>query len=266
MNEERDYLQINKHNWNKRTESHFDSDFYNVEGFLKGETSLNPPELELLGDLKGKKVLHLQCHFGLDTFSMQRLGAEATGVDLADKAIEKAKDLAEKTGLNSQFVNCDLYSLPDHLDEKFDIVFTSYGTVGWLPDMQEWGGVVAQFLKPGGRFIMVDFHPALWMLDEENMEKVEYHYFTDRAIVVDEQGTYANRDSEETVKSVWWNHSLSEIMNALLKQNLQLIEFNEYNYSCYDCFPNLEKIDEKKYQPISVGGKLPMMFSLVMQN
>jgi 2-polyprenyl-3-methyl-5-hydroxy-6-metoxy-1,4-benzoquinol methylase len=265
MNEEQNYLKINKENWNKRTEAHYDSDFYNVDGFLKGETSLNPPELTLLGDLEGKTVLHLQCHFGLDSLSMQRMGAKVTGVDIADKAIDKAKALAETTGLNSQFITCDLYALPDHLDAKFDIVFTSYGTVGWLPDMALWGDVVNQFLKPGGKFIIVDFHPVLWMLDDVNMEKVSYRYFTGEAIVEEEQGSYANRESDEPVKSVWWNHSLSELMNALLRHDLRLKHFEEYDYSCYNCFPNLIEESKGVYRPKKVGNMLPMMYSLVME-
>ena len=123
------------------------SEFYNLQDFLKGETSLNPIELELLGDIKGETVLHLQCHFGQDTISLSRLGAEVTGVDLSDKAIESAVKIAKETNANTQFICCDLYELENHLDKQFDIVFTSYGTITWLPDLDKWGKLISNFLK-----------------------------------------------------------------------------------------------------------------------
>jgi len=260
------YLEINKENWNKRTEAHVESEFYDVPSFLKGKTSLNPPEIGLLGDLKGKSVLHLQCHFGLDTLSMQRMGASATGVDLSDKAIEQARNLAQKTGLDSRFVCCDVYSLPSHLNEQFDIVFTSYGTVGWLPDINKWGEIVKRFLKPRGKFVMVDFHPALWMLDEEKMETVKYRYFNDAAIIDEEEGSYGDRNNKEAIVSVSWNHGLAEIVNALLSQKLRMEHFDEYDYSCYDCFANMRKDGEHCYRPDRAESKIPMMYSFVFCN
>lgn len=265
LKEEENYLEINRENWNARTHAHVDSDFYDLKGFLEGNTSLNPPELELLGDISGKSVLHLQCHFGLDTMSMARMGANSVGVDLSDAAIEKAIEINNDTNLNSRFVSCDLYSLPEHLDEKFDLVFTSYGTTGWLPDIEKWGEIVGRYLKPGGRFVIVDFHPVIWMLDEEHIEKVTYRYFKDEAIIDEEEGSYANRETNQKIKSVSWNHSLSEIVGSLLAQGLKLIDFQEYDYSSYNCFPNMVKEADKMYRPIKVGNKVPMMYSLVME-
>ena len=143
-----DYLEINKQTWNNKTEVHIDSEFYDNENFLKGKSSLNAIELKLLGDFSNKKILHLQCHFGQDSLSLARLGAKVTGVDLSDQAIEKAKEFNEKLNLDAQFICCDVYDLPNHLDEKFDIVFTSYGTIGWLPDLTKWANLVSKFLKP----------------------------------------------------------------------------------------------------------------------
>jgi len=134
MNTENNYIEVNRNSWNNRTESHLKSEFYDLEGFLNGKNSLNEIELNLLGDIKGKTILHLQCHFGQDTISLSRLGAEVTGIDLSDKAIESAKQIAKNTTSNVKFICCDIYDLPNHLKEKFDVVFTSYGTIGWLPD------------------------------------------------------------------------------------------------------------------------------------
>ena len=140
-----DYKAINKQTWNNKTDIHIASAFYDVEGFLKGKSTLNDIELPLLGDVSGKKILHLQCHFGQDTMTFSRMGAKATGVDLSDKAIERAREINEKLNLDTTFVCCDIYDAPNHLDEKFDIVFTSYGTIGWFPDLGKWAKIVSHF-------------------------------------------------------------------------------------------------------------------------
>lgn len=148
-----DYLNVNKEAWNKKTPVHFASEFYDNEAFIAGKNSLNSIELALLGDVKEKRILHLQCHFGQDSISLARMGAEVTGVDLSDVSIKIANELAEKTDTSVRFIECDLYSLDQVLNEQFDIVFTSYGTIGWLPDMDRWADVVSKFLKPGGQFV-----------------------------------------------------------------------------------------------------------------
>jgi 2-polyprenyl-3-methyl-5-hydroxy-6-metoxy-1,4-benzoquinol methylase len=160
MISEKNYLEVNRNSWNNRVEAHLKSEFYDMEGFMKGNSSLNEIELKLLGDVKGKSILHLQCHFGQDSISLSRMGARVTGIDLSDKAIQKAEEIAKATQTDAKFICCDLYNLPKHLDEKFDIVFTSYGTIGWLPDMDKWAKIVSQYLKPGGQFVFVEFHPV----------------------------------------------------------------------------------------------------------
>src|SRR5687767_6266668 len=129
------YFESNKSIWDQRTLIHKDSSFYNVEGFKKGESVLTPIELNELGDVTGKKMLHLQCHFGMDSLDWARRGAFVSGVDLSDVAIAEANRLNEELGLNAKFICSNVYDLRKHIDEKFDIVFTSYGVVGWLPDL-----------------------------------------------------------------------------------------------------------------------------------
>ena len=155
MNPEHNYIEINRKAWNNRTDTHLNSEFYNQKGFLNGDTSLNEIELNLLGNIKGKSILHLQCHFGQDTISLERLGATVTGIDLSDKAIDSAKQIAKEIHSNANFICCDIYDLPNHLEKTFDMVFTSYGTIGWLPDLNKWAGIVSKFLKPKGQFIFV---------------------------------------------------------------------------------------------------------------
>ena len=272
-----DYLATNRKTWDTRTDQHIGSSFYDVKGWLAGNTSLNSIELEILGDIKGKKVLHLMCHFGMDTLSMARMGAEVTGLDLSPRAIEEANKLAYKAGLEATFVNGDVYSAPDLIDEKFDIVFMSYGTIGWLPDIRQWGRVVVDFLKPGGRFVFAEFHPALWMLDEE-YQFVKYRYFTGSDPIIDTEGTYTDVKEEKLQTMVSWNHGLADVINALHDQQpraehedprasagLSLKHFEEYDYSPYPIFGEKEAVLAPGQWGIKgMERKLPLVYSLVM--
>ncbi|MBP6586250.1 MAG: class I SAM-dependent methyltransferase, partial [Flavobacterium sp.] len=230
-----DYININKETWNKKTAVHIASDFYNNEAFLNGKSSLNHFEIDLLGDVSQKKILHLQCHFGQDTLSLARLGAKVTGIDFSDQAIEKAKEYSKQLDLDATFICCDVYDTPNYLDEKFDIVFTSYGTIGWLPDMDKWAAVVSHFLKPEGKFVFVDFHPVVWMFDDD-FKEVFYNYFKSEPIIEEETGTYADKKASLIQKTISWNHSISEVVNALIENGLTIHLLNEYDYSPYNCF------------------------------
>ncbi len=262
MAKEKNYLEINRQSWNNLTDAHLKSDFYDLQKFIQGKSSLNDIELELLGDLSGKSILHLQCHFGQDSISLARLGAEITGVDLSDKAIETAKKLARETKSNVDFICCDIYDLPKYLDRQFDIVFASYGAIGWLPDLNKWAKIIATFLKPRGQFIFVEFHPVVWMFDD-NFEKITYGYFNSGAIMESENGTYADKNADISQEYVMWNHSLSEVLQSLLIHGLEINSFQEYDYSPYDCFDKTVEFAQKKYRIKHLDNKIPMVFSLV---
>ena len=262
MNKELNYIDINRQSWNNKVDYHLKSDFYDLAGFLKGHTSLNDIELKLLGDIKGKSVLHLQCHFGQDTISLSRMGAKATGIDLSDKAIETARQLAEQTQQDTTFICCNIYDLPLHLNQQFDIVFTSYGTIGWLPDLTQWGQIIDHFLKPNGRFIMAEFHPVVWMFDDD-FKEIAYNYFKDEAIIETSSGTYADRDAPITQDYVMWNHSTSEVLNSLITHGLNILSFDEFDYSPYNCFKHTLEFEPKKYRIQHLGNKIPMVFALV---
>ncbi len=258
------YIEINKQSWNNRVDAHLQSGFYDVDGFLKGNTSLNPIELELLGDISNKNILHLQCHFGQDTISLARMGANVTGVDLSNKAIESAIELAEKTKTNAQFICCDVYDLSNHLTEQFDIVFTSYGTIGWLPDLDKWASIVSRYLKPNGKLVFVEFHPVVWMFDND-FKHIQYNYFKAEPIIETESGTYADKSANIEQTSVSWNHSLSEVINSLIKNNLEITSFNELDYSPYNCFNNTIEFEPKKYRIANLENKIPMVYSIVAE-
>jgi len=261
MNEEKKYFEINRALWNEKTKHHIVSAFYDVEGFIAGKTSLKDPELALLGDVRGLSILHLQCHFGQDSLSLARMGAQVVGTDIADDAIAYAIELAHKINVTTKFVRADTYFVPDLIQEKFDIVFTSYGVIGWLPDMQLWAQVISKMLKPGGKLVFVEFHPVVWMFDN-NFTKIQYSYFNTGPIIETLKGTYANKDANMEMKEIGWNHSMSEVIQSLIDANLRIEILKEYDYVEYDCFSNLVQIAENKWQIEGMQGKLPLMYAL----
>lgn len=255
------YFEANKNLWNQRTVVHKDSSFYNLAGFKAGENVLTPIELNEVGDVKGKKMLHLQCHFGMDSLNWARLGADVTGVDLSDEAIKEAKQLNDELKLNAKFICCNVYDLKEHLDQTFDIVFTSYGTIGWLPDLDKWAEIIAYYLKPGGTFYMADFHPVVWMFDDE-FTHIKYAYENRELIVTENDGTYTDRTADIKGKEYSWNHSTSELLNALIDQGLQIRRFNEFMYSPYPNFTNSMETSKGQWQIKGMEGKIPMLYSV----
>lgn len=261
MNTWDQYFKANREGWNLRTEVHKNSEFYQVERWKNEGNSLTPIELREVGDVQGKKLLHLQCHFGQDTLSWARLGAEVTGCDLSDNAIDFARELAAELNIPAQFVRCNLYDLSEHLDGQFDIVFTSYGTIGWLPDLDRWAAVLAHFLRPGGMFYIADFHPVVWMLDDK-MEYLKYPYHGGEVIETAQTGTYADRYASIEYKEYGWNHSLSEIINSLIRHGLRIEFLNEYDYSPYDCFDKTVRGTDGNYRIQGLEGIIPMVYSI----
>ena len=267
MQQHPNYLALNKEQWNQRTAIHLASEFYDVEGWLAGKESLKAPEIALLPeDLRGLRVLHLQCHFGQDTLSLARRRAEVTGVDLSNSAIEAARDLADRTGLGARFINCDLYSLPRHLDEagSFDIVFTSYGTITWLPDLDEWAGIIARYLKPGGTFVFAEFHNLAYLWNEDRTA-IKYPYFNDQPIVEEVTKTYSEDEPDNDISGteVNWDHPISSVVNALIGAGLRLEAFHEYDYSPYNCFKDMVTAKkEGQWWLKQLPGLIPLVYTL----
>ena len=273
MNDYSDYFAANKHLWNQRTAVHKDSSFYNLAGFKAGENVLTPIELKEVGDVKGKKMLHLQCHFGMDSLNWARMGADVTGVDLSDEAIKEAKQLNDELGLKAKFICANVYDLhPEVAESKappaegfgeaaFDIVFTSYGTIGWLPDLDKWAEIINYYLKPSGIFYMADFHPVVWMFNDD-FTRIEYAYENREMIVTENDGTYTDRNADIKEKEYGWNHSTSELLNALINQGLEIKHFNEFMYSPYSNFANSVETSTGQWQIKGMEGKMPMVYSI----
>ncbi|MEM6726521.1 MAG: class I SAM-dependent methyltransferase, partial [Bacteroidota bacterium] len=194
----------NKHLWNVWAANHAKAGFYDVEGFKAGQCALKHIEVEALGaEVTGKSLLHLQCHFGLDSLSWARRGADVTGIDFSREAIQIARALSTETSIPATFVESDLYDLPNQLQGTFDMIFTSYGVLGWLPDLEKWAAIIGQFLKPGGTFYIVEFHPFFYTFEFADQEMV-YPYFNHGAIKEENEGSYAHRGAEYKTTSYWW--------------------------------------------------------------
>jgi SAM-dependent methyltransferase len=263
------YIQTNQSLWDKKVKPHTESDFYQVEAFKKGWNSLRHIEMNALGkEVKNKSMLHLQCHFGQDSLSWARLGATVTGIDFSAEAIKTAQQLNDEMQLDARFIQSSVYDVRKHIQEQFDIVFTSYGVIGWLPDLHQWAEVIGQSLKPNGTFYMVEFHPGLVIYDfgqPQNL-RLAYDYFhhptPDEALIT---GTYADASANLQHQEFTWSHSISEIITPLLKQGLILETFQEYPYSTWNCFSNLHEAGEEKFVFGSLDKSIPHLLELKMR-
>ncbi|MFW9806444.1 MAG: class I SAM-dependent methyltransferase [Candidatus Thorarchaeota archaeon] len=262
-----EYMKANKELWDKLAKIHHKSEFYDVEGFLKGNQTLDPIELEELPNLTGKKLLHLQCHFGMDTLSMARLGADATGVDFSSEAIDLAKELSKTAKVDAKFLCSNIYDLREKLEGKFDIVFTSGGVIMWLPDLDEWAKIITHFLKPGGIFYIREFHPFGYVFDDEKDVtdlRVRYPYFQDmEPLKFEEEGTYADEDADTgKMLSYEWNHPISRIINVLINAGLIIEFFHEFPMTTYKALPFMVEKEPGRWYLPEDEDKIPFMFSI----
>jgi SAM-dependent methyltransferase len=259
------YIDANKKLWNRWAELHAESEWYDVASFKAGQSTLRPIELEELGDVAGKSLLHLQCHFGLDSLSWAMLGANVTGVDFSEKAIALARSLSEETGIHATFVQSNIYDLPENLSGQFDIVFTSYGVLWWLPDLEAWAKVVSNFLKPGGTFLVVESHPLASMFDTDDPSelRVKHTYFsTPEPLKFEVQGSYAVSDPDYQGVEYGWNHGMGEIVNSVIAAGLQIESLREYPVQSWRMFPFIEKGEDGWWRLPGHMQAIPMIFSL----
>jgi SAM-dependent methyltransferase len=268
-----EFIEDNRKHWEELAGHHPETDYYDVQGFLDGESTLDPIEPEELGDVEGTSLLHLQCHFGLDTLSWARHGAEVTGVDISTEAVETARELARKAGLEdrARFVQSDVYDLVDGSsieDEEFDVVYTSFGVLFWLPDLEAWADVVVQFVRDGGTFYLLDHHPFTNTLGEDSTAenlKIGYPYFRER-ISYDptETGSYAGIEPEELEhgSTHGWSHSIGEVVSALAGSGLRLEFLHEYPWSTFRAVDAMEERKHGRYVLPDLDRDLPFVFSL----
>jgi SAM-dependent methyltransferase len=271
----REELELNRAHWDEATEIHGRANVYGIEDFKAGLCRLHRVEVEEVGDVSGKRLLHLQCHFGIDTLSWARRGARVTGADFSPQGIALAKRLAEETLLSAEFVCSDLYSLRDNFDAaaQFDIVYASYGVLNWLPDLDGWARVIAHYLKPGGFFYIVESHPAARIFPiDEDMPKAKtfrpfFSYFHDPAgIRWPATADYADASAVHQVATHEWQHTLSDIINSLLRAGLALEFVHEFPYCAWPVVAGSVEIERFSsshgYFAPPDQPPLPLMFSL----
>ncbi len=268
------FIDANRARWDEAVAVHAGSEFYGVDRFLDGESTLLQLDLDEVGDVRGKSLLHLQCHFGLDTLSWARRGAEVTGVDFAASAIATATELAERAGLSAEFVESELYASPECLADRlssFDIVYVNLGALCWLPDIAGWAKVCGAFLKPGGMLYVRDTHPLAWSLDDEAAAselRLRYPYFeSDEPLhwrgdddYADGLATFRHQDLYE------WNHSMGEIVSAVIDAGCRLEFLHEQDWTVYRALPWLIETEPGMWRLPDRDGeadrRMPLMFSL----
>lgn len=253
---------LNRSWWDERVPLHVASDFYDVDGFKAGANRLRPFELEEVGDVSGRSLVHLQCHFGLDTLSWARLGAQVTGLDFSTPAVEAARSVAAETGLEAEFVNASLYDAETALGgRRFDIVYTGLGALNWLPDSKRWAQVVAQLVAPGGFLYLAEFHPFADVFADEDLT-VKYDYFQTEPFIFDDPGTYADLEAHtEHNRTEEWQHPLGDVVSAVIEAGLTLELLHEHDYTLAPRWPFLEQ-DGAAYRFPAGRPRLPLIYSL----
>jgi SAM-dependent methyltransferase len=267
-----EYLASNRRVWDAWTKIHLESAFYDVDSFRNGErpVRIKDYEREEIGDVTGKTLLHLQCHFGLETLSWARLGATVTGADFSPEAIAAARSLAGDVGIPATFICSNVYDLPAVLDggAGFDIVYTSHGVLGWLPDIDGWARVVEHFIKPGGMFYIAEGHPVAMAFENEGVEpgelRLQYPYWTHREpISLEVHGSYADRQAPtDGLVEHGWDHGLGEIVTALAQAGLRIDFLHEFPFSIWNLDFTVQGPDGRFRLPGDMDGRLPLSFSL----
>jgi SAM-dependent methyltransferase len=252
--------------WDESVPLHVASPSYDVPRFKRGWVSVHPREFQEVGPVRGQSLLHLQCHFGMDTLSWARRGAKVTGVDFSPPAIAAARRLATEIGIDARFVESNVYDATRRLRGRFDVVYTGKGALCWLPDIPRWAKTVAHFLKPGGRFYFLEDHPCSDMYGNEPTAErlvLQNPYFGDRAFRDESDGTYAAPDSKlRNALSFFWVHPVSQVLNALIAAGLGIESMTEYPYTYWHKFPFMRLGRDGWWRLWEGQGTIPLMYSV----
>ena len=256
--------ETNRASWDERVPIHVSGEFYDVAGFKAGQERLRPFEISEVGDVTGKELVHLQCHFGIDTLSWARRGARVVGLDFSAPAIAEARRLAAELGLDADFVRSDVYDAPRALGGRdFDVVYTGLGALNWLPDIRRWASVVAALVRPGGFLYLSEFHPFTFVFGDDDLTVVDDYFHREEPHVWDEPGTYADLGAETAHNITYeWNHTLGDVVSAVIEAGLRLEFLHEHDYTLYPQWPFLEKSGFDTYRMPEGTPRLPLMYSL----
>jgi SAM-dependent methyltransferase len=262
------FFETNRRNWEDRVPIHVRdaTGAYQIAAFLAGQDKLHPIEAAEIGDVRGRRLLHLQCHIGLDTLALARRGAEVTGLDFSARAIAAAHDFARRTGIAARFVEGNVYAAARLTPGPFDIVYTTWGTICWLPDVARWAQVIATVLAPGGLLYFADGHPAAQMLEEIGGRLVAtYRWRTppDAPLTFEDCTTYTGDPTPlANPRTCQWIHSLADIVSALLDAGLRIEMLHEHDRLPWKLFPMMVDAGESLCRLPDGVPSIPLALSL----
>ena len=255
----------NQMRWDEIAPIH-EKSYGSVEILRGGGVNIDGIELSEVGDVTGKKMLHLQCHIGTDTLSWARRGAIVTGVDFSAVSLEIAQKLADELCLEARFIHSNIYDLRDNLDDHFDIVYTSAGVLCWLKDLTEWARIIHHFLKPGGFFFMMESHPILNIFDDGETETLKitrpYFHSNEPTYWDDDWPDYADGSYVPKTPSYEWTWPVSDILNSLINAGLVIESFNEHNRLFFKSLPMMKEMEDGWFNLPGFEDKLPLLFTV----
>ncbi len=259
-----DWVACNRAAWDERVGIHLGSAFYDNDSFRAGRSSLRSFELDEVGSVSGKSLVHLQCHFGQDTLSWARLGAEVTGLDFSGDGVLAAQQLALEIGVPGEFVQADVYDAVAALGgRQFDIVYTGLGALVWLPEMARWAAVVAALLKPGGFLYLAEFHPVADVFEHDSLLAVHDYFTKPEGSRFESSGSYTDWDAATTANVNYeWTHPVASVVTALLGAGLRLEMLHEHDHTLFERWPLVERHDDGTYWLPAGMPRLPLMYSL----
>ncbi len=263
-----EYFEANRRRWDEVVGIHTKSTTgaYRLDEFRNGAEVLAPIEAAEIGDVTGKNLLHLQCHFGLDTLSLARRGATVTGLDFAPRAVAAARALSAETGVPGTFVEGNLHDAPELIDGQFDVVYVTWGAINWLPDIRRWAEIVAHFLAPGGYLYLLEGHPAVLALEqvEDGRLVPTYPYFQgSEPLTFDDQTTYTgDTDTLKNSRSYEWIHPIGEVVTALIDAGLTLDFLHEHDRLVWKLFPSMVTDEDGTERLPPEVPSLPLAFSV----
>lgn len=264
MSEQQPWRDSNRAFWDERVPLHMRSEFYRLEEFKRGYDPIGnrPFEIDEMGDVAGKSLLHLQCHFGMDTLAWARRGARVTGLDFSEPAINGARELARELGIEAEFVVSDVYKADEALaGRRFDIVYTGRGALVWLPDMVRWARVAASLVRPGGFLYLSEFHPLHEIFADDDMT-LKHDYFHSEPHIWDAPGSYASPDATTHNTTFEWTHPLGEVVTAVIEAGLRLEFLHEFDYTGWKRWPFLEQTGDEVYRMPQGMPSVPLANSL----
>ncbi|MBV8300470.1 MAG: class I SAM-dependent methyltransferase [Candidatus Dormibacteraeota bacterium] len=259
----------NRRHWDELGTRHPHTPHYGekVDRLVAGGSVLRRLEIDEMGDVSGRSMLHLQCHLGTESVSWARRGAAVTGVDFSPAALESARAIAQRCGVDIRYVESDVLRLNEVLTEQFDVVYTSWGVLGWISDLERWAHVVRDHLKQGGFVYLGEFHPTAWMFDDEASEpKLRYAYFDEEPLRVDSVGSYADPSMHvEHNTSYSWYYTLGGVITALAAAGLRIDFLHEWMrapFQFLDMLVRDETDDEEWYRAPDGVPPMPLAFTL----